>query len=237
MKTCIALFNDGWADWEAGPVLAGLRESLGFEVRIATPKGQAATSIGGVRAAGDFAPYHEVPLAETKVLLVIGGSDLWTERERASGSLRPATPRASSVPVGAICAATIAAGRAGLLDRRAHTSNTLAALKQHAPTYAGTPRYQDVRRAVVDGGVVTAPGSAPATFAAEVFRLADREKGPAVAGQFLAEAAAESRRARVAVSPQRAQSPKSDRLCSGRRARNPPKAASPSAIGRICVST
>jgi hypothetical protein len=32
---------------------------------------------------------------------------------------------------------------------------------------------------------VTAPGSAPGTFAAEIFRLADPEKGPAVADEFL----------------------------------------------------
>jgi hypothetical protein len=35
----------------------------------------------------------------------------------------------------------------------------------HLPDYAGAERYQDVPHAVVDDQVITAPGSAPGTFA------------------------------------------------------------------------
>jgi putative intracellular protease/amidase len=79
--------------------------------------------------------------------------------------------------VGAICAGAVALARAGVLEGRAHTSNDRAWLHGHAPGYAGAERYVDSPRAVVDGRVVTAPGSAPGTFAAGVARLLAPDHG------------------------------------------------------------
>ncbi len=39
MTKVVAFFQPGWADWEAGSVLALLREQLGATVAIATPDG------------------------------------------------------------------------------------------------------------------------------------------------------------------------------------------------------
>lgn len=175
MKRCIALFNHGWADWEAGFVLAALREYFGFAVRIATPGGAEVTSIGGVRAASDLA-FETVDPADLDLLLVIG-SARWIEPEDPVVTALLRRTGDTGLPMGAICAGTLAVARAGLLDDRPHTSNALHFLRAKAPGYGGAACYQETPRAVTGRNLVTAPGSAPASFAVAVLRLAapDRE--------------------------------------------------------------
>lgn len=186
MKRCIALFNEGWADWEAGFVLAALREYFGFAVRIATPGGAEVTSIGGVRAAADLA-FDAVDPAAADLLLVIGSAH-WIETEDPAVTDLLRRADAAGLPIGAICAGTLAAARAGLLDDRPHTSNALDFLQVWAPAYSGTAQYQDTPRAVTGGNLVTAPGSAPASFAVAVLRLVapDQEAGIAQYAAMLA---------------------------------------------------
>jgi putative intracellular protease/amidase len=174
MKRCIALFNHGWADWESGFVLAALREYFDFGVRIGTPGGAEVTSIGGVRAAADLA-FDAVDPADADLLLVIGSAQ-WIEAEDpvVTDLLRRAD--AAGLPIGAICAGTLAAARAGLLDGRPHTSNALAFLQAKAPAYSGAAHYQDMPRAVTGGNLVTAPGSAPASFSVAILRLVAPER-------------------------------------------------------------
>lgn len=68
--------------------------------------------------------------------------------------------------VGGICAGTLALARAGLFEGVSHTSNGRDWILEHEPSYAGARGYQDVPYAVADNNVVSAPGSAPGTFAA-----------------------------------------------------------------------
>jgi putative intracellular protease/amidase len=171
MSRAIAFFQPGWADWEAGPVLAGLRRYLGRKISIATPDGKPAESIGGVRAAADLA-FAEVKPDEDAILLLIG-SEAWFEfqDEKLFALLRRANEQ--GLPIGAICAGTLAAARAGIFATHAHTSNGQAFLREHLPAgYAGAELYRDVKHAVRDGNLVSASGAAPNTFAAEMFRLA-----------------------------------------------------------------
>lgn len=186
MKRCIALFNEGWADWEAGFVLAALREYFGFAVRIATPGGAEVTSIGGVRAAADLA-FNAVDPTAVDLLLVIGSAH-WIETEDPAVTDLLRRADAAGLPIGAICAGTLAAARAGLLDARPHTSNALDFLQVRAPAYSGTAQYQDTPRAVTGGNLVTAPGSAPASFAVAALRLVapDQEAGIAQYAAMLA---------------------------------------------------
>ncbi len=67
--------------------------------------------------------------------------------------------------VGGICAGTLALARAGLFKDVAHTSNGRDWIAGHEPAYAGREHYQDVAHAVADRAIVSAPGSAPGTFA------------------------------------------------------------------------
>lgn len=177
MKRCIALFHQGWADWEAGFVLPALREHFGFNVRIATPGGDEVTSIGGVRSGADLAFADATP--DALDLLLVIGSERWSDDANPEVVALLRAVNAAGKPLGAICAGTLAAARAGLLDGRAHTSNSLAFLQAGAEGYAGG---RDSAKAVSDAGVVTAPGSAPASFAVAVLRLAAPEQGAMIDG-------------------------------------------------------
>ncbi|MFN4210122.1 MAG: glutamine amidotransferase, partial [Devosia sp.] len=65
--------------------------------------------------------------------------------------------------------------RAGLLDTVRHTSNSPDNL---GPTgYAGKAHYQDQPSAVVDGRIVTAPGTAPVSFMGAVLETLGLRNG------------------------------------------------------------
>ncbi|KQY30156.1 thiamine biosynthesis protein ThiJ [Caulobacter sp. Root487D2Y] len=169
MTIAVAFLQPGWADWEAGQVLAALRGYYGVQIEIATPDGEPQTSMGGVLAAADY-KFADPVLADAEVFLLIG-SDAWIDYDDKAlfSLLRQA--QADGKVIGAICAGTVAAARAGLLAGKAHTSNDHAWLAKVAPDYAGAERYVDTPKAVTDGKLVTAAGSAPVTFSAAIARL------------------------------------------------------------------
>jgi putative intracellular protease/amidase len=71
------------------------------------------------------------------------------------------------MPLAAICAATTAIVRAGLIPGRRHTSNGLEYLKKQVPNYTDAALYADAP-AVRDRGLVTASGLADVEFAQEI---------------------------------------------------------------------
>jgi hypothetical protein len=52
-----------------------------------------------------------------------------------------------------------------MFEDAGHTSNGRDWINGHEAGYAGDNNYQDVPHAVADGKIVSAPGSAPGTFA------------------------------------------------------------------------
>jgi putative intracellular protease/amidase len=101
-------------------------------------------------------------------VFILPGGDRWetlpVEPELAA-LLR--TLDAAGVPLAAICAATVAIARTGLLRGRRHTSNGRKYLQQHAPGYDGSADYVEAP-AVRDRGLITASGLADVEFAAEL---------------------------------------------------------------------
>ena len=174
MTRVMAFLQPGMADWEAGPVLAGLREHLDAEVRTASPDGAPVVTIGGLKVTPNLS-YGDVGPDDADAFLVIG-SDQWPvfRDEDFLTTLREAA--AGGKIVAGICGGVVPLARAGVLEGRAHTSNGRDWLQSHAPGYGGSDRYQDTPAAVTDGCVVTASGLAPITFAAAVFRLAAPEQ-------------------------------------------------------------
>ena len=74
----------------------------------------------------------------------------------------------ASTPIAAICGATVALGRMGVLNERRHTSNGLAYLLSHTREYTGNAHYTDAP-AVRDRNVITASGLCDVDFAREIF--------------------------------------------------------------------
>jgi putative intracellular protease/amidase len=161
------LVFEGFADWEPALALAELRRSGGLDVVTVGFTEEPVRSMGGLRVVPDRRLEGLDPA--TVRLLILPGGDLWegayprAEIERALRALRGA-----GVPIAAICGATLAVARAGLLDDHAHTSNEPAYLVDMVPEYAGAPRYVDAL-AVRDRGLITASGLGPVDFAREIF--------------------------------------------------------------------
>ncbi|BBE74120.1 DJ-1/PfpI family protein [Oharaeibacter diazotrophicus] len=168
------LLIDAFADWEAAPLAAAARSDLGDTVRVMTPDGGRVTSMGGLTAVPDLAATDW--RAEDADALIVVGSPVWMTPEApdVGDLLRRAV--AADLVVGAICGATLAPARAGLLDDRAHTSNDAAFLAEQGGDYAGTALYVETPAAVTGGRLVTAPGSAPVTFAVAVLSLLHPER-------------------------------------------------------------
>jgi putative intracellular protease/amidase len=166
------LVFDGYADWELALALAELRRSGGFPVVSVGFSRDHATSMGGLRVAPDVV-LEELQPRDTCVFLLPGG-DSWEKGEYPVAGVESKLREVMSagVPVAAICGATVALARAGLLEGYAHTSNDRGWLAHVAPGYAGSALYRD-DLAVRDRGIITASGTGSVEFAREVLAELD----------------------------------------------------------------
>lgn len=160
---------DGFADWEVGLFAAAGRAWLGARIRFHAPGGRPVRSMGGLAAMPDAA-LEDLRTGDHDALALIGSSG-WEADGAPDLTDLVRGDLAAGRPVGAICGGTVAAARAGALDDRRHTSNAAAYLIEHARGYRGAAHYVDGPRAVVDGSLVTAPGTAPASFATAMLGL------------------------------------------------------------------
>ena len=165
-KAVYFLVVPGFADWEAAHALAELRRRGGYRVRVVGLTREPVESMGGVTVQPGCS-LSEVDLQDVAVFILPGG-DRWEKQPVARelvDVLTALTERA--VPIAAICAATTAVARAGLLRGRRHTSNGREYLKRQVPEYAESAGYVDAP-AVRDRGLITASGLADVEFAREI---------------------------------------------------------------------
>lgn len=165
------LVFDSMADWEAAFAIAGInnpqfqREPSSYRIVTVGSTPQPVTTAGGVRI------LPETTLSEIdrdqSAMLILPGGDRWESGGNADAVELARVFFVESLPVAAICAATLALARAGMLDDFHHTSNSRDYLA--ASGYRGGSFYCDVP-AVTDEGVITASGIAPVEFAREIFR-------------------------------------------------------------------
>jgi len=162
---------DTMADWEAAYAVAAINspkfQSGPSRYRVVTVAATLApvTTMGGVRIEPDV--MVDAVLPEESAMLILPGGYAWESRGNSEALELAAQFIASGVPVAAICAATLALARAGLLDHLRHTSNAREYLISSG--YRGTAFYCGVP-AVTDGNVITATGLAPVDFAREIFK-------------------------------------------------------------------
>lgn len=162
-KTIGFVFIDRFADWEYGLLAASAVEWFGARTLSLSPSGKQVVSASGFR----LVPDRGLDAGENADLdaVAVVGSELWPTAGAPdiSALLRAAVARGGVV--GGICAGTVPLARAGLFAAVRHTSNGRSWLLDKLPGYAGAALYQDVLHAVADRNVVSAPGSAPGTFA------------------------------------------------------------------------
>ena len=163
-KTIGFVFIQGYADWEYGLLAASAVEWFGAKAVSLAPDGKPVIGISGFTLTPDR-DTEAAANADLDAVAVIG-SDSWAAETPpdVSDLLRSVSERGGVV--GGICAGTLALARSGLLQRQKHTSNGRDWILGHLPNYAGSDFYEDVPHAVAGDRIVTAPGSAPGTFAA-----------------------------------------------------------------------
>jgi putative intracellular protease/amidase len=159
---------DGFADWEPAHALAELRRWGKREVRSVGFTTAPVVSMGGLRVTPDVA-LGAVQSSDVELLLLPGG-DMWQQGAYPIAELEALIHDLlkSETPVAAICAATLALARSGVLDGRRHTSNGRDYLAHYAPDFRSGANYVDAM-AVRDRRVITASGLGAIDFAREIF--------------------------------------------------------------------
>ncbi len=167
MTRVAILLTDGFADWEYAILAGAGRTWFGLEIAYFAPG--PAVSMGGL--AVQARSLEELPAWAPAILAIIGGT-IWDTPEAPDLSDQMQALHANGGTVAAICGGTLALARSGLLNTRKHTSNDPDYIGTHVSGYAGAVHYIDTPKAVTDDHVITAPGTAPVTFTAEVLRAA-----------------------------------------------------------------
>lgn len=158
----------GFADWE-GSVLLPILAALGFQVRYVSDDGGVRMSLGGLRVQPDLS-VADLASKPPDVLILIG-SESWLTLPIETPILQVTRLMLEQQkPVGAICSATVALAKAGLLRGRKYTSNGQAFLEHFAPGAADPANYVS-RLAVREGPLVTASGEGGIEFAREVLEM------------------------------------------------------------------
>jgi putative intracellular protease/amidase len=160
---------DTLADWEVGYLLVELRTGrftgAPWDIVTVAESKDPITTMGGVRILPDML-LEDLDHASSS-LLILPGADMWDAGGGQSFAAAAARFLDARVPVAAICGATAGLARAGLLDRRRHTS--AAAEYLLATGYAGGEYFVD-ERAVADAGLITAGPQSPVQFARATLR-------------------------------------------------------------------
>jgi putative intracellular protease/amidase len=164
----LLLVFDGYADWEPALACAELNKTARFDVHTVGLTVAPVTSMAGLRVVPDLSIDDAQP--DDAALVMLPGGNMWEELESPAVTRMLHTANAAGVPVAAICAGTICAARAGLLDTRAHTSNFPGYIDRHVPAYRGAGHYRD-SAAVADRGLITASGMGSVEFAYEILQL------------------------------------------------------------------
>jgi putative intracellular protease/amidase len=166
-KSVYLLVMEGFADWEPAHAVAELRRHGRYRVETVGLTAESVCSMGGIRVL-PTKTLAEVDIADVAVFILPGG-DRW-ETTPVETPLEDLLNRidGADIPIAAICAATVAISKLGLLRGRKHTSNGLEYLRSHVSAYTESENYRD-EPAVRDRHLITASGLADVEFARELF--------------------------------------------------------------------
>lgn len=151
---------DTLADWEIGHVISELNSGRFFKkgaekvsIQYIGCSKQSITTMGGLTIVPDC-EVEDIVLSEKSVLL-LPGADTWNDPAHVAIIDKAKQLLGIGATVCAICGATTALARAGVLDNRRHTSNGAGFLDMFAPEYHGQSCYVDCL-SIADKNLITA---------------------------------------------------------------------------------
>ncbi|MGA8136946.1 MAG: DJ-1/PfpI family protein [Pseudomonas gingeri] len=164
MTCAITILTENFSDWETALINSTGRGYYGFDTRFATSGGTQVTSSGGMIVTPHLA-IEAIQLDELDLLIICGGTVWQTDQAPNITDLVIAAHERNIILAG-ICDGTRVLAQSGVLDNLRHTSNSAENLSKL--NYGGAAYYQDVPYAIADKRVITAPGTAPVSFMAEI---------------------------------------------------------------------
>ncbi|WP_417070497.1 type 1 glutamine amidotransferase family protein [Niveibacterium terrae] len=162
---------DDLADWEMAYAVTGINNPQfqiaphRYRIRTVSLQDRPILSMGGIRIVPDLTLDQLSP--HDSAMLILPGGMPWAFGQNTEAVEVARRFLDAGIPVAAICAATLALARAGLLDHRRHTSNAPEYLAESQ--YRGASLYEDAP-AVTDDKLITAPGTAAIDFARHIFQ-------------------------------------------------------------------
>jgi len=172
IKEVLLFLTDQWADWEASHAIVGISFSEQYVVKTIGINKQPKASIGGMKAEIDYS-IEEYQNFDNLAMIILTGSFSWGENRynEIADFVRKANK--SSVPIAAICGATIFLAKHGFLNNVKHTGDELEYFEEMLEgeeEYKGH-KYFSVTQVVNDSGFITANETAALEFAREIFRM------------------------------------------------------------------
>jgi putative intracellular protease/amidase len=165
---------DTLSDWEPCYAVAGINNPMfqknpgRYRIQTVGLGKTPVKTMGGITILPDMVLADVEP--SQSAMLILPGGMTWDAGKNLEAVEKAAAFLAAGVPVAAICGATAALARAGVLDHRRHTSNALEYLQ--ATGYRGAEHYETAP-AVTDSPLITAGGIAPLEFAYQIFQKLD----------------------------------------------------------------
>lgn len=158
-KVYIYLLNT-MADWEIGHISAELNSRRFFKkdaeeinLKYVSASKETVRTMGGLTVTSDCL-VDDISIDE-KTVLIFPGADTWNDESNNKVLEKAVEVLDANGTVCAICGATVALAKKGLLDQCSHTSNGKGFLEMFVPEYKGTDFYVD-SPAVADKNLITA---------------------------------------------------------------------------------
>jgi putative intracellular protease/amidase len=167
LKAYLLIF-DGLADWEPALALCEINKSGKYDVVTVGFSDRPASTMGGYKVSPHVTLDTINP--DESAILIMPGGDMW-EQELHEDLIKLIRHfHAKNTIIAAICGATLAVARAGLMHGLRHTSNSKGYLKAMVPDYRDDDFYVDTP-AIADKNLITASGLGSVEFACEIVRL------------------------------------------------------------------
>lgn len=151
---------DTLADWEVAHVLSEVnskrffkKEADVFSIQFVGNSKEPIRTMGGIIITPDCL-VEDIVINKQNVLL-LPGANTWNEPAHMAIVDKAKYFLNCGATVAAICGATTALAKAGILDNRAHTSNGVGFLDMFVPEYKGQSHYVDCL-AFADDNLITA---------------------------------------------------------------------------------